>query len=136
MREINDSHNYFLYATAVMIKVLQEGRYTLTETQKQIKILNLNHNPMHTFAWINAGEIGEILVSSHKKHKVDHILATGQYRIYQVKNEPKLVDLTHLELHVGNGTWQGYLLPTGLPDEDKKRNRIIPTQEVVTKILE
>lgn len=114
---------------------MQEGRYTLIETDRQIKILTIDHNRTKTFAWISAGEIGEILVTSHKKHKVDHILATGQYRMYQVKDEPQFVDLTHLELHVGNGTWQGYLLPTGLPSEDKKRNRIIPTQEVITKSL-
>jgi hypothetical protein len=36
---------------------------------------------------------------------------------------------------VGKGTWQGYLLPTGLPDDKKKRNRIIPTDEVITKTI-
>lgn len=116
-----------------MIKLLQEGRYTLIESKNQIKILILNHSEIKNFVWVNAGEIGEILVASHKPHKADHILANGNYRMYLVENDPNFVDLTHLELHAGNGTWQGYLLPTGLPTEDKKRNRIIPTEEIITK---
>lgn len=114
-----------------MIKLTQEGRYRLIETKGQTKILILDEKS--TFAWVNAAEIGEILVASHKTHKTDNILAIGRYRLYSVKNEAKLTDLFHLELHVGNGTWQGYLLPTGLPTEKKKRNRIIPTDEIITK---
>lgn len=119
-----------------MIQLIQEGQYRLIESKKQIKILTLDHNQTKQFVWINTSDIGEILVSSDKPHKPDYILATGKYRIYLVKDEPKFVDLTHLELHTGNGTWQGYLLPTGLPTNHKKRNRIIPTDEVITKSLE
>lgn len=113
-----------------MIKLVQEGQYKLIETKGQTKILLLGRK---IFAWVNAEEIGKILVTSHKSHKVDHILSTGKYRIYEVKEEPKLTDLVHLELLVGDGIWQGYLLPTGLPNEEKKRNRIIPTNETITK---
>ena len=56
--------------------------------------------------------------------------------LYKVKDEPNFVDLFHLELLVGEGVWQGYLLPTGLPTAEKKRNRIIPAKEVITKSLE
>lgn|SRR3989344_4717036 len=114
-----------------MIRLLQQGKYMLIETRGQTKILILNGRK--TFAWINAAEIGEILVASHKTHKVDQILAIGKYRMYEVKDEPKLTDLVHLELFVGDGKWQGYLLPTGLPTEKKKRNRIVPTEEAITK---
>jgi hypothetical protein len=116
-----------------MIKLLQEGQYKLIETKGQTKILILDEK--RTFAWVNAAEIGEILVTSHKSHVTDNILAIGRYRMYSVKNEPDLTDLDHLELHVGGGIWQGYLLPTGLPNEKKKRNRIIPTDEVITKSI-
>lgn len=114
-----------------MIKVDRQGTYHLIETKGQTKILVLDGTA--TFAWVNIEDIGEILVSSHKTHTVDHTLSIGQYRLYTVKNEPELTDLMHLELHVGNGTWQGYLLPTGLPTANKKRNRIIPTKEIITK---
>lgn len=116
-----------------MIKAIHKGEYALIETKKQIKILTLDRET--TFAWINASDIGEILVVSHKQHTVDHILSTGKYRLYEVKDEPKLTDLIHLELLVGEGIWQGYLLPTGLPNEKKKRNRIIPTKETITKSI-
>ena len=101
------------------------------ETKGQTKILTLDNK--QTFAWVNVADIGEILVTSHNPHTVDHVLARGAYRIYQVRDEPKLVDLIHLELLVGEGAWQGYILLTGLPTDEKRRNRIIPTKEVITK---
>jgi hypothetical protein len=113
-----------------MIKILRHGTYKLIETKAHTKILTLDGR--ETFAWINAADIGEILVASHKKHQADHILAKSRYRLYEVKDEADLTDLMHLELYVGDGVWQGYLLPTGLPD-NKKRRRIIPTREAITK---
>lgn len=114
-----------------MISLIQKGTYQLIETKKQTKILILDVK--NTYAWINVQGIGEILVTSHNPHITDNVLALGRYRIYKVKNEPELTDLIHLELHAGNGTWQGYLLPTGLPTDTKKRNRVIPTNEIITK---
>lgn len=112
-----------------MISVIQRGLYRLIETKAQTKILMFDGDQV--YAWINAAGIGEILVSSHKKHKADCVLAVGSYRIYNVKKEPKLTDQIHLELGVGMGLWQGYLLPNGLPT-DKKKRRIIPTIECIT----
>jgi hypothetical protein len=113
-----------------MIKLLASGNYSLVETKGQTKILKLDKK---MFAWVYASEIGEILVASHKSHTADHIFSTGKYRLYEVKDEPKLTDLMHLELLVGEGLWQGYVLPTGLPTVEDKRNRIIPTSEIITK---
>ncbi len=114
-----------------MIKLINEGNYQLIETKGQTKILTLNNKK--TFAWVNLDEIGEILVSSHKKHITDNLLAIGKFRHYDVKDEPGLTDLEHLELFVGSGKWQGYLLTTGIPTEKNKRKRIIPTDEIITK---
>lgn len=114
-----------------MIQLLSQGRYTLIETKGHVKILTLDRKKI--FAWINTWEIGEILVVSHKTHKADHILSIGSYRLYQVKNEPDFTDLMHLELLAGDGVWQGYILPTGLPSGKNKRNRILPTKEIITK---
>ncbi len=116
-----------------MIKVVQDGQYELMETKGQTKILILKGKK--SYAWVNAADIGEILVTSHKSHKVDHILSIGKYRLYEVKDEQNFTDLLHLELHVGDGVWQGYLLPTGLPSNTKIRNRIIPTREIITKAI-
>ena len=114
-----------------MIRLIQEGTYTLLETIRHTRMLKLDEKI--SYAWIHAGEIGEILVASHNPHHTDHILAAGKYRMYEVKDEPDLTDLVHLELLVGDGVWQGYLLPTRLPTDAKKRNRIIPTKEIITK---
>lgn len=112
-----------------MIKVLKRGSYTLIETRKGIKVLKLGRK---SYVWINVSGIGEILVSTHRKHYTDHILGTGSFRLYDVKEEPEITDLMHLELLVGEGKWQGYLLLKGLPTDEKKRNRIVPTSEVIT----
>ena len=112
-----------------MITLMQSGRYKLIETKRNTKILYLDKN---TYAWIEPARIGEILIYSHNKHKTDCVLAAGEYRIYDVVDEPVLSDHQHLELAVGDGGWQGYLLPTGLPTDAKVRARIVPTAEVVT----
>ena len=113
-----------------MITTLRRGQYRLIETRGQTKIVILDGGD--TFAWINAGSIGGILVTSHKTYKADYILAIGSYRLYKVDNEQDITDQLHLELYVGDGVWQGYLLPTGLPTNGKKKNRIIPTGEIIT----
>ncbi len=114
-----------------MIKIVAQGTYHLIETKGHTKILTLDRKK--TYAWVNAEDIGEILVTTHKSHEVDHLLSAGNYRIYDVKDEDNIADLLHLELFVGEGLWQGYVLPTGLPNDEKKRNRIIPTKELITK---
>lgn len=102
----------------------------MIETKRDIKILKLKN--IGNFVWINAAPIGEILVTTRKPHKTDHALAIGRYRLYDVKGEKDFTDLLHLELFVGDGTWQGYILPTGLPKNGKKRGRIVPTKETIT----
>ncbi len=114
-----------------MISIVRRGIYSLIETKRQTKILILDNK--NIYAWINAINIGEILVASHKMHRTDCILATGSYRIYKVKDEPKLSDQLHLELYIGLNNWQGYLLPNGLPTNKNTKHRIIPTTEIITK---
>ena len=111
-----------------MIKLLKKGSYSLVETRNDIKILKLDQK---TFVWIYTKSIGEILVTTHNPHKTDQKLAKGEYRLYDVTSEPKLVDQLHLELSVGEDDWQGYLLPTGFPRNKKTRSRIIATNELI-----
>lgn len=114
-----------------MIRLLDEGDYQLTETLGITKIIKLSGKG--SFAWVNAGDIGEILVATSGTFKDLYTLATGKYRIYEVNDEPKLADTLHLELFTGRGHWQGYLLITGFPTNKHKRTRIIPTTEIITK---
>ena len=112
-----------------MIKLLKEGYYKLTEAKGDTKILNLEGKD---YAWVNASGIGEILVAANQSLETDHTLAVGKFRIYDVKDESKLTNLLHLELFVGFGKWQGYLLTTSLPTSLEIRKRIIPTSEIIT----
>src|SRR3972149_9650333 len=113
-----------------MIKLLKKGKYSLIETRNDTKILKLDEK---TFVWIFTKSIGEMLVATHRGHRTDQKLAKGEYRIYDVKDELKLVDQLHLELSIGEDDWQGYLLPTGFPKSRKTRSRIIPTNELISK---
>lgn len=116
-----------------MIKILGKGSYKLIKTAGDTKILTLDEDKF--FAWIKTESIGEILVYSKKDYESSKVISVGKYRLYSVKNESELTDLFHLELLVQNGRWQGYLLPTGVPDLKKKRSRIIPTKEIITKSI-
>jgi hypothetical protein len=113
-----------------MIKLLREGTYRLIETKKLIKILYLDNK---TYAWLHAAPIGEIIVASRRLHKTDYVLSSGRYRLYEVDNEPRLIDQQHLELEVEIGKWQGYLLFTGLPSAIRKSGRILPTHEKISE---
>lgn len=112
-----------------MISLLNSGEYRLAETKADTKVLELNGS---AFVWVIAKGIGEILVTTHKQHKADAVLSVGRFKLYEVKDEPGITDLTHLELEVGKGEWQSYLLLTGLPTDVNKRTRIIPSQDYIT----
>lgn len=112
-----------------MKKLVQEGTYSLIETKRKTRILTLDHTI--SFAWITVKGIGEMLVTTLSKFQPYTILASGKYKLFDVKNEPNYVDLQHLELEAGNDVWQGYLLPTGLPTKEDKRRRIISTNELI-----
>lgn len=112
-----------------MITLQRSGLYKLIETKANTKVLYIDTD---VYAWVEPTNIGEILVFSHNAHKTDCILSMGRYRLFVVKDEPKLSDHIHLELEVGEGHWQGYLLLSGLPDDNHKRGRIIPTHETIS----
>jgi hypothetical protein len=112
-----------------MISVIQSGQYKLIETKHNTKILYLDNL---TYAWVEPQNIGELLVASRRVHKTDCMLSLGHYFIYDVVNESALSDQIHLELEVGKNHWQGYLLLSGLPDKNKKRVRILPSQEIIS----
>ncbi|MEK7594324.1 MAG: hypothetical protein AAB436_01645 [Patescibacteria group bacterium] len=112
-----------------MIRLKGHGSYRLIETTHHAKILYLGSK---VYAWVEPPSIGEMLVVSHNPHKTDCVLSIGEYRLYDVDDEPQLSDLQHLELEVGGTTWQSYLLLTGLPTDSKKRARIVPTSESIT----
>lgn len=114
-----------------MITNIKKGKYEIVETKYRTKVLYLDSN---AFAWIRPKKIGEILVSSHHLQDSDTKVSSGDYILYDVDDEDYLTDLQHLELEYGHGAWQGYLLPTGLPYDQKKRSRIIPTNQVITNM--
>lgn len=114
-----------------MIRLIQQGEYELIESKSHTTLLVLDNRKV--YAWIHAKAIGEILVTAKTEHTFGHLLAIGNYRVYKIDDDLQFSDQVHLELSVGRDRWQGYLLPKGLPTKEKKRNRIIPTKEIVSK---
>lgn len=114
---------------ASMIKKIKNGNYQLLVTKDYKVMLYIDEQG---YLWNYAKGIGEILTLSKHLHLRSHVLAQGKYRLYSVHDEPKLVDLQHLELSLGPGRWQGYLLLTGLPTFGKIRSRVVPTHEVIS----
>ncbi len=121
----------YSYYHIMVIRLIKIGHYVLFETKTDTKILCLDETK--SYACIFAEGIGKILVQAKNIHEINCILSRGTYRMYDVINEPNLTDLTHLELFVGEGHWQGYLLPNNMPGDKKKRARIIPTRELITR---
>lgn len=111
-----------------MITLITKGDYRLIGTKDKKRMLYLGDQG---YLWGYAKGIGDLFTLSKHTHVQEYLLAQGAYRIYAVKDEPKLVDLRHLELEIRPGVWQGYLLLTGLPTPKKIRSRIIPTDEVI-----
>lgn len=113
-----------------MIKLLHQGFYKIIGTTGHHLMLYLGSQSYH---WGYAQGIGDILTYSKVNHKKRYTLAQGKYKLFRVKDEPKFIDLKHLELSLGAGKWQGYLLLTGLPNYQKIRSRIEATDELITK---
>jgi hypothetical protein len=113
-----------------MIKLVKKGEYSLIAAKDNQRILYLGQQG---YLWSYAKNIGELLTFSKHPHNLDHVLKKGIYKIYNIKNEPKYVDLYHLELLSNPEQRQGYLLLTGLPTKRKIRSRIIPTSEIITQ---
>jgi len=112
-----------------MIRLMNTGLYRLIATRHDTKILYLDAQP---FVWIGVKHIGEVLALSHYHPQItDYSLSEGHYRIYKVEDEPRLTDLQHLELEYGKNLWQGYLLLTGLPSKEKRRVRIVPSNQII-----
>lgn len=112
-----------------MIKLIKSGRYKLIRTKHYVKILYLDKD---AFAWIEPPKIHELLVTTHRQHKTDCLLSVGRYNLYDLKDDQRFSSHLRLELEVGEGQWQGYLLLNGLPTDQKIRCGIIPAHDVVT----
>lgn len=112
-----------------MIKLTASGKYRLAETHNSSKLLYLDSE---AYIWRPVAHVGHMLGLVNNPKKTDSYLAVGNYRLYDVKDEAGFTDNRHLELFLGSGRWQGYLLPDGLPADGRTMHRIIATHELIT----
>jgi len=78
-----------------MIRLLSTGEYILNETKNFHKILSLEEKGTYGWIYVPKG-FYEILVASQMKDGTDHRLATGKYRLYDVKREMEFSKGQHL----------------------------------------
>lgn len=111
-----------------MIKILKRGSYQLYEIDNFTKMFCLDN--LRTYKWMNTTT--EFFENQNNIQPIT-TLAIGRYFLYDVNEEEALTNLQHLELYLGKRTWQGYLLPGGLPTKKEKKKKIVPTEEIITK---
>ncbi|MBN1369509.1 MAG: hypothetical protein JW954_04660 [Dehalococcoidaceae bacterium] len=115
-----------------MIQLIEKGVYHLKEMGDASKLLTLDiYNGKSDYVWERDKDI-RIRSAGQHGGRVFCTLAAGKYRLYQVKDEPGLASQLHLELLVGEGIWQGFLLPEGLPG-DLEAKPMIPVEETITR---
>lgn len=115
-----------------MITVVDRGSYCLLENKKQGKVLIFDDKKSYSLT--EYGKLKKIPLYPHKNTKNNCLLCKGNFRLYKVSNEEHLSSNFHLELNIGQGQWQGYLLPKGLP-KNRTINSIIPTQELISTLM-
>ncbi len=99
-----------------MIKIVGRGEYSKTKVLDGkiiISIVNTDKPAKKTIYTLNSPSNSEIFP------------AFGKYRIYQVEDEVKLLNGSHIELLLARGRWQGYLL--------SKDDLLVPTNELITR---
>lgn len=69
--------------------------------------------------------------SRYTTDEESYILAQGKFKLFDVVNEPHLIDLPHLQLSLDGKKWQGYLLLNGLPTIKTSKRRIVHTDEII-----
>lgn len=105
-----------------MICTIKSGSFQFFESPSQAKILVLDRK--RPYAWIRSSQGGDILVYSSYRMDSCTLSSSGRYRLYMVTSEAKLSDQVHLELLIGKGRWQGYLLPTGFPTKRGEKREL------------
>ena len=115
-----------------MIWLKASGRYQLSESKDGSRLLCLaSYYDEVTYAWGYSDGI-QLRLTDQKPDETWSALVVGKYRLYLVNGEADLTDQHHLELLVGEGVWQGYILPEGFPEELTAKT-MIPVKELITK---
>ncbi len=114
-----------------MITIINSGYYQLFETREKTKILVLGKD---SYRWTSVNGIAELINDDSRIDTSNKLLCSGQFKLFDVKDELHLTSVLHLELANSEGRAQVYLLLTGLPFEKGMHKRIVPTIEKVRQV--
>lgn len=113
-----------------MIRLIQWGEYRLAIIAEGNTIIAIDNHvyslfPDHATLEFYDNQLPSLVVSALTLHR-------GNYRVFDVYDEPQLTETIHLELEDEDGYVKSYLLPRGLPHQNMRRARQIPTVQQIT----
>lgn len=114
-----------------MIRLIRWGEYRLAIIAEGSTIIAIDDDVYSVFPEQATLEIYDKL-ASYIPAASALTLHQGNYRVFDVYDEPQLTETIHLELEDEDGYVKSYLLPRGWPNESLRRVRQIPTAQQIT----
>ncbi len=115
-----------------MITVMSRGTHWLTSAPVLLMLRDEQESEKVYRFFLTDGQ-GKITFITKSEFSFTKDVITGKYRKYEVKNEQSFKNGVYLELSVGMGKWNCYILPTGLPNKNSPEKSILVTKECITK---
>lgn len=109
-----------------MIRLIQWGNYRLAIIAEGNAIVSLDDDVYSLYPEYKTMELSDIDIDTAL------VLHRGDYKLYDVYDEPQLAETIHLELEDEDGYIVNYLLPQGLPVNSKRRTRQLTTTQQIT----
>jgi hypothetical protein len=108
-------------------KLNKKGNYEIFKTTGDNEILRLGEDEVFAIVEINRGHI---LVKTDEDHEKQETIEKGQFYLMSLEEDPAFQDMPHLFIEKG-AKYQELVLPSGLPDHNQDRKKIIFTREKV-----
>lgn len=109
-----------------MIRLIQWGNYRLAMIAEGNAFISIDDDVYSLYPDYKTME------SSEADMDAALTLHHGDYKLYDVYDEPQLTETIHLELEDEDGYIKSYLLPQGLPVNSKRRVRQLTTTQQIT----
>lgn len=109
-----------------MIRLIQWGNYRLAMIAEGNAFISIDDDAYSLYPDYKTLELSDADIDAALT------LHHGDYRLYDVYDEPQLAETIHLELEDEDGYIKSYLLPRGLPENSKRRVRQLTTAQQIT----
>lgn len=108
-------------------KLNKKGTYEIFKTTGDNEILRLGKDEVYAIVETNRGHI---LIKTDEDHEKQETLQKRHFYLIDFKEDPSFQDMPHLFIGKDEA-YQELILPSGLPDNDQDRKKIIFTRQKV-----